>query len=327
MLCPRTLNTAAGSIPSASFDRQISAKTDEYLMWPKQVIARIEGGLGNQLFQYAAARSLADRLGTGLALDLRSLAENGDRPFQLDLYRIRAEIASPDQLAGLPDWRSTRWGRMRSALSQAVPALSSYPVFWPRSFAYDPRFERITRPAYLVGYWQSERYFAWNRTRLLQDIQLREEIPSALASLQDSIHATQSVALHIRRGDYVSNTAAAQFHGLCDMAYYQRSVRTLKEVHPDIEVFVFSDEPDWARAHLQLPAPMHVVDANPPDQGHIDMELMRQCRHHVIANSSFSWWGAWRCESAEQRVYAPGRWFADPGVDTSDVIPSRWTRL
>lgn len=327
MPCRPALNTVAASTPSASRDRQVSAKSDEHLMWPKQVIARIEGGLGNQLFQYAAARSLADRLGCGLALDLRGLVQNGDRPFQLDLYRIRAEIATPELLASLPDWRSTRWGRIRSALSLTMPALCSFPVFWPRSFAHDPRFEQITLPVYLVGYWQSEKYFAWNRAQLLHDIQLRASLPAAFASLQERISATHSVALHIRRGDYVSNAAAAQFHGLCDMGYYQRAVQALQDEHPDIEVFVFSDEPDWARAHLQLTVPMHVVDANPPDQGHIDMELMRQCRHHVIANSSFSWWGAWRCESPGQRVYAPSRWFADPGVDTSDVIPARWTRL
>ena len=296
-------------------------------MWPTQVIARIEGGLGNQLFQYAAARSLADRLGVGLVLDLRSLAANGDRPFQLDLYKIRAVVASTEMLAALPDWKPTRWGRMRAALSRVAPAVCAFPVVWPRSFAYDPRFESITRPVYLVGYWQSEKYFAWNRGALLKDIQLRVPVPDEVAKVLARINATNSVALHIRRGDYVSNAAAAQFHGLCDMAYYQHAVQALKDEHPDIEVFVFSDEPDWARENLKLPVPTHVVDANPPDQGHIDMELMRQCRHHVIANSSFSWWGAWRCELPGQHVYAPGRWFADPGVDTSDVTPARWIRL
>lgn len=295
-------------------------------MWPKQVIARIEGGLGNQLFQYAAARSLADRLGCDLVLDLRGLTENGSWPFQLSLYRIRASIADPGQIAELPNWRASRLGRFRARLAQSMPALFSFPVFWPRSFAFDPRFERISRPVYLVGYWQSERYFAWNRARLLQDIQLVDAVSPA-TPLLEQIRSTPSVALHIRRGDYVSNAAAAQFHGLCDLSYYQRAVEALKAECPDIQVFVFSDEPNWARANLQLGVPTHIVDANPPDKGYIDMELMRHCRHHVIANSSFSWWGAWRCEYPGQRVYAPSRWFADSGVDTSDVVPAAWTRL
>jgi hypothetical protein len=295
----------------------------QFGMWPKQVIARVEGGLGNQLFQYAAARSLADRLECDLLLDLRGLVENGDRPFQLDLYRIRASVANSQQLQGLPDWRSSRWGRIRANLSQFAPAFLSFPVFWPRSFAFDRRFEQISHPVYLVGYWQSEKYFAWNRPRLLQDIQLLAPLP-ANTPLLEEIRSTRSVALHIRRGDYVSNTAAAQFHGLCDMDYYRAAINALKARFPDIHVFVFSDEPAWARANLVLDVPTRYVDANPPDQGHIDLELMRQCRHHVIANSSFSWWGAWLCESHDQMVYAPKRWFADPDTDTTDVIPVRW---
>ena len=196
-------------------------------MWPPQVISRIEGGLGNQLFQYAAARSLADRLGCDLALDLRGLTENGDRPFQLDLYRIRASEASPQQLQSLPSYRTSRWGRIRASVSQLAPAIFSFPVFWPDSFAFDARFDRINRPVHLVGYWQTEKYFAWNRTRLLQDIQLLEPLPSA-TPLLDEICGTRSVGLHIRRGDYVSNASASQFHGVCDMAYYHASISALK---------------------------------------------------------------------------------------------------
>lgn len=295
----------------------------QFGMWPKQVIARIEGGLGNQLFQYAAARSLADRLGCDLVLDLRGLDESGDRPFQLNLYCIRASVASSQQVQGLPDWRASRWGRIRSNISQFAPAYFSFPIVWPRSFAFDARFDRITQPVYLVGYWQSEKYFDWNRTNLLRDLQLVAPLPLD-TTLRDEIRSTRSVALHIRRGDYVTNSAAAQFHGLCDMAYYHASINALRSRFPDIHVFVFSDEPAWARANLRLDVPTRFVDANPTDKGHIDLELMRQCRHHVIANSSFSWWGSWLCESGEQVVYAPSRWFADPATDTSDVIPARW---
>lgn len=292
-------------------------------MWPKHVIARIEGGLGNQLFQYAAARSLADRLGCDLVLDLRGLDVNGDRPFQLGLYRIRASIANSQQLQDFPDWRASRWGRICCIFSQLAPAIFTFPVFWPRSFAFDPRFDKISRPVYLVGYWQSEKNFAWNRTNLLQDTQLLESLPPSTPLLNE-IRNTNSVALHIRRGDYVSNNAAAKFHGLCEMAYYEAAVNALKVRFSDIHVFVFSDEPAWAKTHLRLDVPTFYVDANPTDKGHIDLELMSHCRHHVIANSSFSWWGAWRSQSAGQVVHAPRRWFADPTTDTSDVIPERW---
>lgn len=292
-------------------------------MYPEFVIARIEGGLGNQLFQYAAARSLADRLGCDLALDLRGLDKNGDRPFQLDLYRIRAFVADSNQLQGLPDPRASRWGRVRQGLSQIAPSLFPFPVFWPRSFAFDQTFNQIIHPRYLVGYWQSEKYFAWNRTRLLEDIQLVTQLSIDTPILAE-IRSTRSVALHIRRGDYVSNVSAAQFHGLCDLAYYKTAIDNLKARFSDINVFVFSDEPEWAQTNLRLDVPIRFVDANATDKGHIDLELMRECRYHVIANSSFSWWGAWLSRSDAPMVCAPKRWFTDTSTDTSDVIPARW---
>lgn len=298
----------------------------KYSKWPEQVIARIEGGLGNQLFQYAAARSLADRLRCNLALDLRGLDENGDRPFQLDLYNIRASVASAQQLRNLPGWRTSRWGRLRSNFSQIAPAFFSFPVFWPRSFAFDQRFEKISQPVYLVGYWQSEKYFSWNRERLLRDIQLATPLPSDMPLL-NQIRGVNSVALHIRRGDYVSNATASEFHGLCDMSYYHAAINAMKVRFPNIHVFVFSDEPDWAKKNLILGVPTHYVDENSMDKGHIDLELMRHCRHHVIANSSFSWWGSWLCEADQQVVHAPKRWFADATTDTSDVVPERWIQL
>ena len=279
--------------------------------------------IGNQLFQYAAARSLADRLGCELALDLRGLAENGDRPFQLDLYKTRCSIADAALLNTLPPWRSSRSGRLRSRIAQCAPGFYAYPVFWPRDFSFDPSFERIEHPVFLVGYWQSEKYFAWNRYLLLQDLQLRTPIESNHPVLA-RIRSANSVALHVRRGDYVSNSAAADFHGTCDMTYYAAAVADLCKRHGRVELFVFSDEPEWARTHLKFDVPTHILDLHSPEQGHLDLELMRHCKHHVIANSSFSWWGAWLSESTVQQVYAPRRWFRDPGVNTSDVIPLRW---
>lgn len=292
-------------------------------MWPKKVIARIEGGLGNQLFQYAAGRSLADRLHCELALDLRGLVETGDRPFQLDRYHIRATVATALDLYGMPHWRSTRSTRLQSRLSQILPAVFSFPTFWPLSFAFDSRFDKITQPAYLVGYWQTEKYFAWNRERILQDVTLLAP-PAENPPILNLIQACNSVALHIRRGDYVTNSSAAEYHGLCDFAYYRSAIDQVKKNTADMQVFVFSDDLDWASENLQLDVPTHFVTGNSVDEGYLDLDLISQCQHHIVANSSFSWWGAWRAQSPQQQVYAPKRWFNDVGTNTADVIPSRW---
>jgi len=259
-------------------------------------------------------------------LDLRGLDLNGDRPYQLHHYRVRAEVASAEFLETLPDWKPSRGGRLRSALQGLGWPLRGHRAFWPQSFAYDPRFEMLRQPVYLIGYWQSERYFAEHRTPLLADLTLHETLSDSLQHWVSLVTSCESVALHIRRGDYVSNPAARQFHGLCDPAYYQRAMQELMRAHPKSEVFVFSDEPEWVKANFKLDAPMHVVDAHHAEQAHLDLEIMRHCRHHVLANSSFSWWGAWLGQHPEQKVFAPVRWFADPSVNTSDVIPSRWAR-
>ncbi len=295
------------------------------------VVARIEGGLGNQLFQYAAARSLADRLGCDLALDLRALDENSNRAFQLNLYRIRAVIASVELLSNLPKLRPSKWRQLLSSLSLYAPRVFSFPVFWSRSFAYDERFTAIASPKYLVGYWQSEKYFDWNRAQILKDLELIDSTEIDHSLLQ-KIKDSKSVALHIRRGDYISDLAASQFHGLCDMAYYHAAVQALKIQEPSMHLFIFSDEPQWAKINFCLDVPATYINANASDKGHLDLELMRHCKHHIIANSSFSWWGAW-LRSAElvgqeaQQVYAPKRWFAVSNIDTSDVIPAKWNLL
>jgi Glycosyl transferase family 11 len=295
------------------------------------VIARIEGGLGNQLFQYAAARSLADRLGCDLALDLRGLEVNSDRTFQLNLYRIRAFIASGQLLSNLPKSRPSKWRHLLSNLSLYAPRVLSFPVFWSRSFAYDERFAAIRSPKYLVGYWQSEKYFDWNRAQILKDVELIDSTEVDHILLQ-KIKDSKSVALHIRRGDYISDLAASQFHGLCDMAYYYAAVQALKIQEPSMHLFVFSDDPQWARVNFRTDVPATYIDANASDKGYLDLELMRHCKHHIIANSSFSWWGAWLRRAEEvgqevQQVYAPMRWFAVSNVDTSDVIPASWNQL
>jgi Glycosyl transferase family 11 len=292
----------------------------------KSVIVRIEGGLGNQLFQYACGRSLADRLGCELLLDLRGLDVQGDRPFQLHLYSIRAEIADDNLLNALPSARPSRLGRFKSRFAQLLPLVFSFPVFWPRTFAFDPRFSRLKRPLYLVGYWQSEKYFDWNRESLLCDIQPLLPLQKSTPLLHE-IENTDSVALHIRRGDYVSNAQSAEFHGLCDISYYQTAVNNLRVSVPNMHVFVFSDEIEWAKKNLVLNVPTQYVESIGSEAGQVDIELMRRCKHHIIANSSFSWWGAWLCTNSTQRVFAPTRWFADAKTDTSDVIPARWQKI
>lgn len=325
-LLVRLRSTERYSLNQIGYFRLCLLKNHSYMPL-KKIFVRIEGGLGNQMFQYAAARSLADRLGCELLLDLRGLAENGNRPYQLNAYCIRANLAQQNDLDDLPNLRPSRSRKLRSRLSHWVPAVFSYPVFWANTFAYDRRFESIKKPVYMSGYWQSELYFLHNRQCILDDFQPIYPLDINQALLR-KILSTNSVALHIRRGDYVSNPSATQFHGLCTLDYYKAAIQSLKARMQDAHIFIFSDDLEWARSNLASELPMDFVDSgNGPSANLVDLELISSCRHHIIANSSFSWWGAWRGKYDGQRVIAPSRWFADTTTDTRDVIPARWEKI
>jgi hypothetical protein len=134
-----------------------------------------------------------------------------------------------------------------------------------------------------------------------------------------------SVAVHVRRGDYVSNEAASKTHGLTGVDYYRAAVEQIskKVVRPNL--YVFSDDPNWCKDNLAFKQATTYVAHN--SDGAEDLRLMRLCRHNIIANSSFSWWGAWLNENPAKQVIAPQTWFADSIHNTKDLIPSTWQKI
>ncbi len=135
------------------------------------------------------------------------------------------------------------------------------------------------------------------------------------------------VSIHIRRGDYVTNTSANDFHGLCSLEYYSAGIEYVLSRVPDATLDVFSDDIEWARLNIRIPAPTIFIDHNQGRSSWEDMRLMSRCQHHIIANSSFSWWGAWLNPSPDKIVIAPSKWFADSSILTDDIVPSTWIRI
>jgi hypothetical protein len=276
------------------------------------VVTRLLGGLGNQMFQYAAARALSLYQGGRLLLDTAALAVPGGhtpRDYALDVFDIRAEVLGEGGLHGFNGMRVAESG--------------------PR---FDARVPRIEGDAYLAGYWQSERYFRGVRPVLQRDFRLRRAPGSHARAWSDRIQAAQragraTVSLHVRRGDYVSLPQAAAHHGACETDYYLQALAELQRRHGELEVFAFSDDPAWVAANLRVDAPLHVVSDAAASAAHEDLWLMQQCRHHVIANSSFSWWGAWLGHAPQATVIAPRQWVRTPGFDTRDVVPADWVCL
>jgi hypothetical protein len=291
------------------------------------VIVKLLGGLGNQMFQYATGRAVAIRLGTALLLDTSAFEQYDLRRYELGAFAIEARVATSNDLAraggnpALPSWLR-RLGRVAGLTRPAA-------LYKEAAFTYEENILHVCAPVHLDGYWQSERYFLDVAGKLRKEFTLTQPLDEANLRILDKIRdpVSQAVSLHIRRGDYVSNAHTAQFHGVCTLDYYRSAVDLISARVSNPHFFVFSDDPDWVRDNLSLDHLMTVVAVNSADRGVLDMTLMMSCRHHVIANSSFSWWGAWLNPHEDKIVVAPKRWFSGASLDTRDLIPSSWVRL
>jgi hypothetical protein len=292
------------------------------------VIVRLNGGLGNQLFQYAAGRMLADFHRTELKLDLRAFAPGAARTYRLGHFRIRERFAGGEEIDALCGPPRKSMGGVAFRLFQRMKPCHRRSVFQERNFGrYDPDILRTPKDVYLRGYWQCETYFLPVADAIRQEIAAKEPRDARNRELEDEIARTASVSVHVRRGDYASDPAACEVHGLCDGDYYERCLRFLEKREKDLRYFVFSDEPEWVRRNMDLGRPTVVVDHNGGDRDYEDLLLMSRCRHHIIANSSFSWWGAWMGGAREKIVLAPRRWFRAADMDEGDLIPASWHRI
>lgn len=278
------------------------------------IITRLHGRLGNQMFQYAAARGLAARRGVPVALDSRGAVTRGEgvltRVFDLPL-------ADPGTLPPARHEHLLRYGLWR--LSGQSPRLRR-----EKHLGYNPEIETYADPCYLHGYWQSQQYFAHISDTIRQDFTFPDFTNTQNREMVEQIKGTLSVAMHIRRGDYLTLGA----HVLCDQAYYESALSKICEgLNAEPTVFVFSDDPQWAKDNLPLPCPKVVVDFNGPDTDFEDMRLMSLCQHNIIGNSSFSWWGAWLNKNPAKQVAGPTRWFGDPKLVNPDILPKEWMKV
>lgn len=289
------------------------------------IIVRLLGGLGNQLFQYACGRALALRTGhelvieTGL-LDTRSLT--APRFYALDAFNISGRLATPADMAedfSLLDRIQRRLGlRVASALTTIQePHTHFAPDLFPT------QFDRIC----LVGYWQTEKYFQDYKEIIRSDLALRAEHAARLeAGLLARLAAANSVSLHIRRGDYVADAKINSVHGTCPLDYYRCAAAHIAGQVRSPEFFVFSDDPAWVRENLKLDYPLHLV-SDGRLQNFEELTLMSRCHHHITANSSFSWWGAWLNPRPDKLICAPRTWFLDPALNARDLVPDSWLRF
>jgi hypothetical protein len=263
------------------------------------IIARVEGGLGNQLFIYAAARALALRTGSQLRLDAWNSypRDSFGRRYQLDDFNIAASLAEEAEVARYqPESRGFYW---RRKLDRRLPfswrsIIEERSLFEPRLLELRPRGD-----VYLMGYWQREEYFRDQGPALRRELTLRREPSAQNRVLGESMRQCESAFLHVRRIDYAHRLSAG---------YYAAALKTLYERVRQPKLLVFGDDLEWAKRELPLPEGTQFVEHNGDDRNVEDLWLMTRCRHAIVANSSFSWWGAWLNAEPGRVVIAPAVW-------------------
>ncbi len=293
------------------------------------IIVKLIGGLGNQMFQYAAGRYLAHLHKTELLIDTGYLEKDPDgaytqRKLELNVFNVELKIAKKADIERFKIESSNKYSR---TLQRKLPILFKNLYIAESGSAYHKEFLSYPENTYLDGFWQSENYFKPIESILVNDFVLKDPLNKENKDWLKKIENCESVSVHIRRGDYITNANSQSHHGSCDLNYYKKGIEYIKEKHRSIEVFVFSDDLEWCKANLNLKETIHFVDANHKQNLHLDMFLMSHCKHNVIANSSFSWWAAWLNRNGNKTVIAPVKWFNDPAININDLIPYKWIRL
>jgi len=273
------------------------------------IFVRITGGLGNQMFQYAFARALQAR-GRKVALQWHGhrtkSRHNGcelDDVFDSPLSR-KIRLANESPLLNARAWFARKTGRRRE----------------PKNIGYNPEFLDATK-GYLDGYWQTEKYFSGIADTIRSDFRFKPLTGDQNLELLNRISSESCVSIHVRRGDYINHPGLSD---VCGPEYYRKALAQMDRNDPGKTLVVFSDDIPYCRT-LFADRPSVFVDWNRSEDSWMDMALMSRCTHHIIANSSFSWWGAWLNENRTGFVIAPVQWFSAASSNTNpDILARNW---
>jgi hypothetical protein len=300
-------------------------------MRENRVVVQLDGGLGNQLFQYAHALSVARQKGASIFLDIQTLQRrNRDvtpRDFSLGAFQIEIN-QPPKHWAWLLQilWIFSRRRKRRDVFNQ-IFSKSLVELRTESNFSYRNYPQLGAYTTCLKGYWQSPKYFESVKGELQKMLQLKNVMSAESETLLAEIRAQQSLCVNVRRGDYTSDVGKA-VHGLMGTDYYRNGTELIKLRSRIDRIYIFSDEPEWCRKNLALD-PLQVIVGHEHAGLHFSsyLHLMASCKFFVIPNSTFGWWAAWLADAHSLQVVAPSNWFANPAIETDDLIPKSWTRI
>jgi len=298
------------------------------------IVVRLMGGLGNQMFQYAAGLRLAYRHQAELKLDLSFLMDRSPRKnfaqrnFDLVVFNLPILTASPGEIS---QFRRLRPSGSRNFLRHVANKLTGRHYYIEHHLVFDPSVLELPDETYLEGYFQNESYFSdiadmvRERFRLAPD---ESKLPAATRNVADQIRTSDAVCLHVRRTDYVTNHFTSGYHGVCSLGYYERGIAKLRSLGISGKIFVFSDDEGWCRENFRDTSQFHIVgNEHAGLRASTHLWLMALCRHFLIANSSFSWWAAWLSDNPSKIVVRPSQWFQAQDLKDIDICPPDWIKV
>lgn len=288
------------------------------------IIVRIAGGLGNQMFQYATARSLAKDRECSFKLDISSYDEGKLRLYELNKLNIIEDLASEQEISLLKNKKakSPRKFIHRIIRNLIIKKLKHFrEVNW---FRFDGMLFKANLPLYIAGGFQSYKYFDKHRNIIVKELMPKNDLTGKNKEFATHISSCNSVSMHVRRGDYVFDEKANKKHGVLTLDYYEQAIDIIKSKIDNPVFFIFSNDKEWAVENLKFNCQTVFVDNNNFESGHEDMRLMSLCKSNIIANSSFSWWGAYLNLNPEKTVIAPENWLAEKKINLEDLILKNW---
>ncbi len=294
------------------------------LLKNKMIITKLSGGLGNQMFQYSCGLSLANKNIAEMKIDTSAYTEenyaSGDtvRKFELDKFNISCDKASDIEIKKI---------KYPLGLISKTGSYLKKKIFRMNFLDFHPRIINQRGNIYLDGYFQTEKNFLDTSAKIREEFTLKQEfINPKVSDFEQQIVNTNSVSIHIRRGDYAQDQKTNKYHGLCPISYYELAISFVVSKVQSPHFFIFSDDIDWVKENLKISHPHTFVSGNNliPQQ---EMHLMSKCKHNIIANSTFSWWGAWLNQNPNKIVVAPKKWVNIEPNPHPNIIPETWITM
>jgi len=279
------------------------------------------------MFQYAFGLSVAKKAKMELYLDLSFYNQNHGltpRSYALDIFGHPAKIANDKIIDSF-----FRPGLLQRLHNKA--GLNKHIICREKTMRFDNSVFAITPPVYFEGFWQNEQYFSSMESDIRNAFSFEKTLNRQSQKIADELaQQANAVSIHVRRGDYVTSARTNEMHGVCSVNYYQKAIALIKKKVTNPVFYFFSDDAEWvARNLMSANDDAVLVQHNQGEDSWQDMALMSKCSHHIIANSSFSWWGAWLNPTGAKMVIAPANWFAAKAdfLDSLDLIPQKWIQI